>query len=150
MAISLIVLWGSLIEFKAYVGVLTLGSLGIVTFIETIRGNYSFLKITLPIFLLSILVFLPNNSTSGSLFVIAPFWLINSMIDFPDRLNWMRLSLTRMSGFETGNWSKIIGAESLGLFLFLVGNLGMRIVCIVSLKNIYLLPLLIFLSVYFY
>ncbi len=130
-----IILWGSLIEFKAYAGVLILAALAVVTLYELIKKNWGILKLSLPVVALSLLVFLPNNSESASLLVFSPLWLIHSMIDFPDRLNWARLALTRTAGFETGNWFKILGAEGLALTIFLLGNLGARFLGFLSFKN---------------
>ncbi len=134
--LPLIILWGSLIEFKVYAGVLVLAALAVVTLYELLKRNLGILKLSVPTALLSLLVFLPNNSGSASLLVFSPFWLLHSMIDFPDRLNWMRLSLTRMAGFETNNLIKIIGAEGVGLLIFILGNLGTRIFGIYGFKKI--------------
>lgn len=136
LIIPLVLIWGVLIEFKVYAGVLILASLAAVTLYELIKRNYGILKLSLPIATLSCVVFLPNNSGSSSLLVFSPFWLIHSMMDFPDRLNWSRLALTRMSGFETGNWIKILGSETLGLLIFILGNLGTRILGIFEFKKI--------------
>ncbi|TSC63725.1 MAG: Uncharacterized protein G01um101493_351, partial [Microgenomates group bacterium Gr01-1014_93] len=133
LVIPLVILWGALIEFKAYAGVLVLGGLGVVTSIQLVKKDFGFLKISLPTVLLSALVFLPNNLGGTSLLVFSPFWLIHSMVDFPDRLNFMRLFYARMVGLETGNYAKFLGAEIVGLLIFLVGNLGTRIVGVVSL-----------------
>ncbi len=135
LIIPLVILWGSLIEFKSYAGILVLGALGVVTTIEIFKKNIGFLKIFIPTFLLSLLVFLPNNYGATSLVVFSPFWLIDSMIDFPDRLSLTRLTYTRLAGFQTHNYLKIIGSEGLGLLFFLVGNLGTRILGIFYLRK---------------
>lgn len=128
LTISLVILWGTLIEFKAYAGILILGSLSFVSLVEILRRNFKVLKISTPIAILSLAVFLPNNLGSGSLLVFAPFWLIHSMVDSADRLNFYRLSLARMAGVESGNWFKFITSEITGLIIFLIGNLGTRII----------------------
>lgn len=137
LLIPLIILWGTLIEFKAYAGILVLGSLAVVTVVELMKRKVSFLLISVPAFILSLLVFLPNNSGSGTLLVFSPFWLIHSMIDSPDRVGWYRLQLARMAGEETGNWFKFIAAEAVGLAVFLIGNLGTRIIGFISFKSIW-------------
>lgn len=136
LLLPLIIIWGSLMGFKAYGGVLILGSLAIVTLFELLRKNFYFLKIFLMVTVISALVFLPNNIGSGSLIVFSPFWLIHTMLDFPDRLSWLRLSNARLAGFETGNWFKFIVAEVIGLVVFIIGNLGTRIMGILSMKSI--------------
>ena len=137
LAIPLIILWGTLIEFKAYAGILVLGVLALVSVVELLKKNLSFLMISIPIGLLSLIVFVPNNSSSNSLLIFSPFWLIHSMIDSPDRVGWFRLQLARMAGEELGNWFKFAAAEGIGLALFLAGNLGTRIIGILSYKLIW-------------
>lgn len=136
LILPLIILWGSLIEFKAYVGILVLGALAIVSLVSIFKKRFGMLRLSVPILALSILVFLPNNSTSANLLVYSPFWLIHGMIDFPDRLNWLRLTYTRLAGYETNNWFKILGSEGLGLLIFILGNLGARSIGLLSVKNI--------------
>ena len=135
LVIPLVILWGTLIEFKAYGGILALIALFIVTFFELFQKRFGILKLSIPTAVLSLLVFLPTNSDGGSLLVISPFWLINSMIDFPDRLSWHRLTLARLSGTESGNWLKFFGAETIGLLIFIIGNLGTRIIGFLSFRK---------------
>ena len=137
--IPLILVWGVLIEFKAYGGLLVLGALSIVTIFELSKRNLNFLKISLPTGLLSLLVFLPNNLNSTSLLVFSPFWLIHSMIESPDRVGWYRLQLAKMAGEQGGNWFKFFAAEIIGFSIFILGNLGTRVVGIAAFKKI--LPL---------
>ncbi len=128
LLIPLIILWGTLIEFKVYAGILVLGALALVTLLEMFKRNLEILKMSLPIAILSGLVFLPNNLAGSSLLVFSPFWLIHSMVTAADRLNWARLSLVRTAGLESRNWFKFFGAEILGLIIFVLGNLGTRVI----------------------
>ncbi|OGE46354.1 hypothetical protein A3B39_00015 [Candidatus Daviesbacteria bacterium RIFCSPLOWO2_01_FULL_37_10] len=137
MVIPLVILWGSLIEFKAYAGILVLGTLVVVSIAEVFKRNIKFLIISIPIGLISFFVFYPNNSGSASLLVISPFWLVHSMIDSPDRVGFYRLQLARMAGVESGNWFKFIASEGIGLMLFLAGNLGTRIIGLFAIRNIW-------------
>lgn len=131
--ISLILLWGTLIEFKVYAGVLVLAALGLVSMYKLLKGQIEILKISLPILVLSLLVFLPNNLGAQSLLIFSPFWLVNSMVDFPDRLGWERLAMARQAYGATGNFIKFVGAEFVGLLIYLTGNMGSRIVILVNL-----------------
>lgn len=126
LMLPLIILWGSLVEFKVYIGILVLVSLCLVTFVEMAKRNLQILKISIPIVLLSLIVFLPNNLGSSSLLVFSPFWLIHSMIDFPDRLSFMRFSYSRIVNLETGNYIKLFAVELISLVIFIIGNLGTR------------------------
>lgn len=134
LIISLVILWGTLIEFKAYAGILVLGALGIYTLQRLIlKRDWQFILISLPVLILSLIVFLPNNSGSESLIEFRPFWLIESMIDAPDRLGWQRLTLTLQSGV----WYKLIYGYGLGLLIFLLGNMGTRILSFAAIKQIF-------------
>lgn len=132
--LALTILWGSLIEFKAYGGILTLGALALFTFqrlvIKKEVRNFVFF---IPILILSMLVFLPNNFGSQSLIEFKPLWLIESMITAVDRLGWNRLTLTLQSGV----WYKLIYGFGLGILVFIIGNLGTRIISFASIREIF-------------
>lgn len=128
---SLAILWGSLIEFKAYGGLLVLGALGVFSIEKLlIKRDFKYLIFFLLTLFVSLLVFLPNNSTSSSLVVFSPLWLVRSMIDFPDRLGWYRLSLALQSGVPY----KLFLGFLIGIFVFLLGNMGTRLLGLFSLK----------------
>lgn len=143
-------LWGTLIEYKAYAGILMLIGLCILTGLEVLRKNWQFLKLSVPVGLLSLAVFLPNNLGGSSLLVWSPFWMIDSMIDFEDRLHFMRLSYSRIVNLQNHNWIKVVGVELAGLTIFLLGNLGTRAVAFLNLSkrktnfNLFILTFLIF------
>ena len=132
--IALILLWGTLIEFKAYAGILVLGAYGLFTLQRIVfKRDFSLLMGFIPTVILSLVVFLPNNSGSESLIQFQPFWLVDSMVSSLDRLNWQRLTLT----LESGVWYKLIYGYGLGILIFLVGNMGTRIISVAGFKEIY-------------
>lgn len=126
-------LWGTLIEFKAYGGVVLLGGLGILTLERLVFGKDARL---IPLFLLnlgiSLAVFLPNNLISNSLFVFRPFWFTETMISFRDRLFWPRLGLTLQSGVL---W-KAVPATMISVAIFIGGNLGTRLFGLFGLRKL--------------
>ncbi|OGE64799.1 hypothetical protein A3I48_00560 [Candidatus Daviesbacteria bacterium RIFCSPLOWO2_02_FULL_36_7] len=128
-----ILLAGSLIGFKSYGAILVLAA-----FLLTglLKRNWSYLIIFAGAILVSLLIFLPNFDLTSTLLVFAPFWFIHSMIDSPDRVGWVRLSLAREVGITTHNWFKFILAEALSLAIFIAGNLGLRIISLISLIKI--------------
>lgn len=131
---ALTLLWGSLIEFKVYAGVLTLAALLLysiqrLVFNKEVKNFFIFL----PVLILSLAVFLPNNLGSTSLIEVKPFWLIESMITATDRLGWNRLTLTLQSGI----WYKLVYGYGLGVLIFLIGNLGSRILSLASIKEFF-------------
>jgi len=122
-------IFGLIIGVKAYGGVIILSGLGLAAFWEwLINKKFQTTKVFLGCLLVSLLIFLPNNQASASLFVFSPLWLPHTMVDFPDRLGWLRLGQARQAYFATGNWLKWFLAESLTLAIFFVGNLGTRII----------------------
>ena len=132
--LALILLWGTLIEFKAYAGILVLGALGLFTLQRLIlKRDLSILLISVPVLLLSLLVFLPNNSGSQSLIQYNPLWLVSSMITAQDRLGWNRLTLTLQSGVLY----KLIYGYFLGILIFIAGNFGTRIISFTAVKEMF-------------
>lgn len=129
----LTVLAGTLISFKAYAAILIL-----LTFLLAgiLKRNRHYILVFFTSATFSALLFLSNFSIGKQLIIFSPFWFIHSMIDSPDRVGWVRLSLARITGLEQGNWFKFLSAEALGLTIFLVGNLGTRVFALLSLVNI--------------
>ena len=135
--VVLVALTGALIEFKVYAGLIVLASLGSVSLLKLVtRRETSYLKVFIGSLALSLLVFLPNNSGSQNLVVFSPFWLIDSMIDFTDRVGWLKLSQARAAYLSGGVWPKYILAEALSLGIFVVGNLGTRMVALIGLPGL--------------
>jgi len=125
----LIFIFGLIIGVKAYGGLIILFALGVTTFWELItKKKVKTLKIFLGSLIISLLVFLPNNWASSSLFIFSPLWLPRVMIDAPDRVGWLKLAQARQAYFATGLWLKWWLAEGLGLVIFFIGNLGTRII----------------------
>lgn len=142
--ISLVILFGTLIEFKVYAGVLVLIALGLLTAERMLKRDFSLLVLFIPTSLLSAAVFLPNNMGSQSLLEFSPFWLIYSMITFQDRLGWNRLSFTLQSGKPL----KLVYGYGLGFLVFLVGNLGTRVVFLGNIRNLFKERFLLWIAVF--
>jgi len=141
-ATLLILILGSLVSFKAYGAVVAMGALGLFAMVRVLRKkDFSQMLILTGGIVMSILILLPNYGGSlfkgtGGIFNFAPFWFVHSMIDSPDRVGWTRLSLMRMVGYEQKNYLKIFTSETIGLLIFLVGNLGVRVLSAAYLVNI--------------
>ena len=132
----LIFVFGLIIGVKAYGGIIILFGLGVTSFWELImKKKTQTLKIFLGSLVISLVIFLPNNWASSSLFVFSPLWLPRVMIDAPDRVGWLRLAQARQAYFATGLWLKWWLAEALGLIIFFIGNLGTRIIGLSKLFN---------------
>ena len=133
-ALLIILVFGLLIGIKAYAGIIILSGL-LVSFIgewflnkEVRTGKIFFGSLAL-----SLLIFLPTNRWSLSLFVFSPLWFPHTMIEFSDRLGWIKLAQARQAYQATGNWGRLILTEGLTLFIFFLGNLGTRLLFLVGL-----------------
>lgn len=134
--IVVVLLTGSLVGFKSYGAVLFLMTLIIMAVINVFKKDFSYIYFSIFSLILSFLIFFSNFQIGQQLMMFSPFWFVNSMIDSPDRVGWTRLALARIVGLETRNWFKYISAEVISLLIFILGNLGMRILSIFSLLRI--------------
>lgn len=133
-AIILAVAVGSLVEFKVYAGIIALGALLFCALYKLIlKKDKSLMLIFLGALMVSFLIFYPQNKESTNLLVLAPFWFIHSMIDFPDRVGWVKLSSARDTYYQKGFWLKYLLIEVFGFLLFLAGNLGTRFLGLIAL-----------------
>lgn len=131
--VLIILLGGSMVGFKAYGAILVLSSLLVIVLVKILKRDLRYLGIFIGMTFLNGIIFLINfgNQSIGianSVFIWSPFWFIHTMIDSPDRVGWERLSLARVSSLEMKNWGKFVLAEGLGLLIFIIGNLGMRVI----------------------
>lgn len=122
-----VILGGSVVEFKVYAGVLLLGGLLILGLYDLFKKSYQTLILFLITLFISLLVYLPNSANSQDFLLWQPWWFIRTMIVAPDRLNWLDLELRRQTYIAENNWKRVIQIEVTAFFIFLIGNLGMRI-----------------------
>lgn len=130
--IGMVLLFGTLIEFKAYAGILILGSLFFVSIEKVFKKDFSGVGLFFGAAIISALVFLPNNLGSESLIEFLPLWLVTSMITSQDRLNWYRMTITLQSGVGY----KLLYANTIGVLVFLLGNFGTRLIGLLSIREI--------------
>ena len=122
-------LGGVVIEFKVYAGALILGGLVVVAVWEALfKRNFQLLMHTFLTLLLAVGIYLPNSLNSQDFLVWQPWWFIRTMVLAPDRLNWLDLELRRQTYIADHNWKRVAYVESIAFFIFLVGNLGMRVI----------------------
>ncbi|MDP3888839.1 MAG: hypothetical protein Q8Q24_02230, partial [bacterium] len=126
LALILGLLFGSLIGFKSYAGVIVLGGLAILAAFGLLKGKWHVLTLFVMSFLLSLMFYLPISGGSTNYFVWQPWWFIQTMIEAPDRLNWSSLELRRQVYALHSNWRNIFLLQAFAFFIFLFGNLGVR------------------------
>lgn len=142
--LAVVLIFGTLIEFKAYAGILVLGSLFLVSIEKIFKKDFASLGLFICSLAVSLLVFLPNNSGSESLIEFLPLWLVTSMITSQDRLNWYRMTITLQSGVPY----KMIYANTIGILVFILGNFGSRLIGLVSMKEMFKERILIYILIF--
>jgi hypothetical protein len=116
---------------KVYAGILILPALLFLV----INRKYPITAFMLFIFVSSVLFF-PLNKSSGSLLVFQPGWFLETMMGLSDRLNWTRFYSAMTNYRLADNWPKAILAYSVAFGIFLVGNLGTRVLAFAKLTKI--------------
>lgn len=127
--VLLAVIFGLLIEVKAYAAVVVLGALFITgIYIFWKKRNSKYLKIWFLSSIISAIIFLPFNLQAGSLLELKPFWFLETMMSFSDRLGWLKFG-EAMVNYKTGGvLIKGFAAYILALLIFWYGNVGTRMV----------------------
>lgn len=123
--------FGLLIFVKVYAGLLILVSLGVVGFYNfVIKRNFTFLKIFFAAFILSLIFYLPFNKISTSLIEFQPFWFLETMMGYSDRLGWQRF-YSAITTYKMGDiYFKEIAAYGLAFVIFIIGNFWTRLIFI--------------------
>jgi len=120
---------GILIQVKAYAAVIVLVSLICVSiYYYLTQKKLFFAKVTVLATIVSVMLFLPFNSGSSSLFVFKPFWFLETMMQFPDRVGWARFGEAMVNYKLAGNLVKGALAYLIAFFIFWYGNVGTRLV----------------------
>ena len=120
---------GLLIQIKSYAGVLVLLGLGVSSLWQVIqKRKFSLLKVLILSSLISFAVFFPFIKQSSKMLVFQPFWFLETMMTYSDRLGWDRF-YSAMTTYKMGKiWFKEILAYGAAFVIFLVGNMGSRII----------------------
>lgn len=121
-------LFGLIINVKAYAGLVVLAALGVFAFWKFLKKERVYFFIFGFSLLISLALFLVINPRAGSLFIFQPFWFIHSMFESTDRFYLPRLALARYFLVSQGIGPRLIAIEIFGLAVFLTGNLGTRII----------------------
>lgn len=132
-----VLIFGILIQVKVYAGIIVLGALLLTSVTEFLsRRSAKTFFVFLLSFLVALAVFLPLNRGSQTVLVYKPWWFLETMFSFPDRLGLPRMDLIRQVSLLTHNYLKLSFWLTSGLVIFLVGNLGTRVIGFLSLLNL--------------
>ncbi|KKP48287.1 MAG: hypothetical protein UR39_C0001G0082 [Candidatus Woesebacteria bacterium GW2011_GWA1_33_30] len=124
-----ILCFGILIQIKAYAAILVLGGLFIASIFELFTAHRSLLtKVFLGSLLLNLILFFLFKNDGTSVFVWQPFWFLETMMSYSDRLGWDRF-YSAMTTYKMGHiWIKGILAYGTAFVIFIIGNMGLRVV----------------------
>ncbi len=115
--ITLSLLGGVLAQTKIYAFILLVAGL-------FLSKKY---KLFFGVFIVGLIFTLPFASFSGSPFSFQPLWFLKSMFASPDRLYWFKLVQAWQTYEQAGPFSKLILINLFALSVFIIGNLGVRI-----------------------
>ncbi|RJR23672.1 hypothetical protein C4578_03930 [Candidatus Microgenomates bacterium] len=137
-AFFLILIFGILLNVKAYAGVLGLTGLAFYTFFSFLKRQEekkeNFLIFGFATFLAFGLFFMVN-SKANSLFEFKPLWFTRSLIESQDRLYLPQLALNLQYLTAKGMGVKRFLVEVLAICLFVIGNMGTRVIGFLSLPK---------------
>src|SRR3989344_981730 len=114
-------LFGILVQIKVYAGALCLGALfisGIWRMLQ--KKGTSAIKMFTGVISVSVLVLAPLTTNTNNILVFKPFWYLETMMTFSDRLNWPRFGEAMINYQLAGNWIKGIPAYLIAVFIFSV------------------------------
>lgn len=124
-----ILFFGVLIQIKVYAGLLVLGGLFVCFLFELISKRQTLISKTfLGTLTLSLLLFLPFNKNPQGLIHWQPFWFLETMMSYSDRLGWSRF-YSAMTTYKIGHvWFKGILAYGVAFLVFIIGNFWTRLI----------------------
>lgn len=122
-------IFGSLIEIKAYAGLLALfGLLASGLFEIVIHRKWNLIKLFFGSLVISLVIFLPLNKNSNSLLIFQPFWFLETMMAVSDRFYWPQMASAMVNYKAGGIWAKAIAAYTVAFIVFVAGNFGTRFI----------------------
>lgn len=121
--------FGSLIGFKVYAGLIILATLLLLGLWQLVRErNKQFLIVFFLSLAFSLLVYLPTGKGTTGFMVFEPWWFIRTMVQAPDRLNWPGLELRRQTYVLIDDFISLAFLEFFTFLIFVIGNLGVRFI----------------------
>ncbi len=126
------VLIGSLIAIKAFAGILVLGALFILSIFGLIKKDFFHIKLFISSVFFTGVFYLLTGNKPGSILIFSPLWFIKNMYETKDHLNLSDWELRRQTYLSKGNFIRIIQLYGQGLGVFLLGNLGGRLLGFLS------------------
>lgn len=123
-----ILLFAVLPQIKVYAGILAFAGL----FLASLK-NARLFKVLFLSSLMAAALYLPLNWNSASLVVFQPLWFLQNLFG-SGRLNWPQMFSALQTYYSGHIYVKGALAYGLALLIFLIGNLGTRIVFLASIR----------------
>ena len=118
---------GSLVEVKAYAGILVLGSLMVGGIWQIIKEKrYELFKVFSGSTGFSLILFLFLNRGAENLFIFQPLWFLQTLFNL-DRFSIPRVESAISNYNLAQNTTKLIPAYILAFLVFWIGNMGTRL-----------------------
>lgn len=141
-------IFGTLIGVKIYGAVIVITALGVIGVWRALaKKDFALIKITILAGLISLGFYWKSNIKGEGFLIWKPWWFIRTMIEAPDRVNWINWEMRRQFYLFLGEKYKVLAIEAISFLIFLLGNLGSRVVGFLSFKN--LLKRKTFLDIFF-
>ncbi len=120
--IILILLGGALAQIKIYAFILLCLSLLILRQIKLLIG----------VSVVGLILLLPAISLNGTPFIFSPLWFVRSLFEARDRFYWQKLAEAWQVYETTGVLGKLMLVNFLGIIIFYLGNLGIRVIGLIN------------------
>jgi len=121
-----------LVGFKVSAGAVLLAGIitaSVVDFFMKKTLKTSFLALCL--ILSNAILFKITTRAGESLLIFQPWWLVRTIIIDPNRVGWLDLEWRRQHYLAKGTWHslfRVVQLEATAFLMYLVGNLGMRVI----------------------
>ena len=122
-------LFGVLIQIKVYAGILIIVGLLVAGFWYLMKREETIIfKVFSGVLILSLLLFLPIATEATKTVIWNPFWFLETMMSDPSRVYWPKFAQAMVNYRLGGVFIKGIIAYGVALLIFLIGNMGLRII----------------------
>lgn len=130
------ILIGVLVQIKAYAGLLSISGLWVLTLSsialpEKRKNVRSLVLLSSVSTIIAAILLFSNTKSTGSLMIFQPFWFIETMLAVSDRLSWPKLYEAMINWRAAGMMPKYLFGLFVALTIFVVGNLGTRILSVI-------------------
>ncbi|MBI4033342.1 MAG: hypothetical protein HY377_02430 [Candidatus Blackburnbacteria bacterium] len=136
--LATVIVFGLLGQIKVYAGILAIFSLLVIAVLRLLaKRDATLLGIFVLTAAFSVALFLPLNRGSSQLLVFQPFWFLETMMALSDRLDWHKF-YEAMTTYRAGEiWTKAILAYGVAFGIFLIGNMGTRMLGVIEVFRIF-------------